>query len=93
MNNLNNSELERLYILNEELHEVGQIIGKILRFGYGSNHPLGGPINRNLLEYELGHLQYMIDKMCLEKDIDINNIKTSKDKKSKEITKFLQYNK
>lgn len=38
-NGLTPAELERLAYLNEELHEVGQIIGKILRHGYESYDP------------------------------------------------------
>ena len=37
------SRLERLALLLEELGEAQQVIGKILRHGYDSRHPDGGP--------------------------------------------------
>ena len=52
-NGLTASEAERLFLLLEELGEVQQVIGKILRHGYESHHPNGGPNNRTLLEMEL----------------------------------------
>jgi NTP pyrophosphatase (non-canonical NTP hydrolase) len=51
---MNNAELERLAILSEEMGEALQVIGKIIRHGYESTHPDGGPTNRDLLALELG---------------------------------------
>lgn len=53
-NQLSPAEAERLALLAEECGEVIQIVGKILRHGYNSAHPDGGPINRELLEKEVG---------------------------------------
>lgn len=53
-NGLTKAEGERLALLLEECGEVVQIIGKIMRHGFESHHPAGGPPNRELLEDELG---------------------------------------
>lgn len=55
-NRLTPAEAERLALLMEEMGEAQQIIGKILRHGYESTHPAGGPTNRKLLEEEMGHV-------------------------------------
>ena len=55
-NRLTPAEAERLAILAEECGEVIQIVGKILRHGYGSRHPDGGPDNCALLEREVTDL-------------------------------------
>jgi hypothetical protein len=47
--NLNPAQAERLAILAEECGEIVQVIGKILRHGFESTHPEGGPTNRQLL--------------------------------------------
>ncbi len=60
MNNFNQltpAETERLAILAEECGEVLQVIGKILRHGYLSQHPDGGPTNREHLALEVGHVE------------------------------------
>lgn len=51
-NQLTPAEAERLALLAEECGEVIQAIGKILRHGYESRHPDGGPTNREALERE-----------------------------------------
>ncbi len=63
-NGLSPAEAERLAYLLEELGEVQQVIGKILRHGYASSHPDGGPTNRELLAAELGDV---IAAICLMK--------------------------
>jgi len=52
-NQLSTDQVERLAMLAEECGEVIQIVGKILRHGYDSTHPDGGPSNRELLVNEL----------------------------------------
>lgn len=55
-NQLTPAQAERLAMLSEEAGEIVQIVGKILRHGYASCHPNGGPTNRNSLERELADL-------------------------------------
>lgn len=57
-NCLNEAETERLALLAEELGASIHAIGKILRHGYESKHPLmpQGPSNRDELEKKLAHV-------------------------------------
>ncbi len=59
-NQLSPSEAERLAMLAEGCGEVVQAIGKILRHGYESTHPDGGPTNRATLERECGDVYHSI---------------------------------
>ena len=68
---LDDAERERLAVLMEECAEVQQVIGKILRHGYNSHHPDGGPDNRSLLEIEIGHV--LCAKRMMENAGDIQN--------------------
>ena len=53
-NKLTPAEAERLAMLAEECAEVIQIVGKILRHGYDSYHPVNPRVsNRDLLAKEL----------------------------------------
>ena len=53
-NQLTPAEAERLAMLAEECGEVIQIVGKILRHGYDSYHPVNPRVtNRDLLAKEL----------------------------------------
>ena len=53
-NKLTPAEAERLAMLAEECGEVIQIVGKILRHGYDSYHPVNPRVsNRDLLAKEL----------------------------------------
>lgn len=53
-NRLTPAEAERLAMLAEECGEVIQIVGKILRHGYDSYHPVNPRVtNRQLLVKEL----------------------------------------
>ena len=68
-NQLTPAEAERLAMLAEECGEVIQVVGKILRHGYESTHPEGGPTNRQTLEHELGDIKACISRLS-EQDID-----------------------
>jgi len=65
-------EQERLACLSEECAEVIQIINKIWRHGYESTHPSNpeGPTNRIMLETELGHVMFWLDRMAEVGDIN-----------------------
>jgi NTP pyrophosphatase (non-canonical NTP hydrolase) len=70
-NQLSDAELERLAYLSEELGEVQQMIGKILRFGYESWHPdYPSVTNREDLAKEIGHVEKAVSLLILNNDID-----------------------
>lgn len=74
-NRLTPAEAERLALLAEECGEVIQIVGKILRHGYGSYHPDDHTKpNRRLLEKEVGDLRAALELMTSEHDLDANAI-------------------
>jgi len=93
---LTSAELERLAILSEELGEVQQIIGKILRHGYDSYNPYDKTkqTNRDKLEIEIGDVLCILDVMWDDNsDIDILNIKDQSIKKRVKLNKWMHYNK
>lgn len=69
-NGLTPAEEERLAVLMEECGEVIQIVGKIIRHGYDSRHPDGGPTNRELLDKEVLDVGTISNRMCEDGDID-----------------------
>jgi NTP pyrophosphatase (non-canonical NTP hydrolase) len=73
-NGLSPAEAERLYMLAEEAGEIVQAIGKVLRHGYWSRHPDGGPTNRDSLERELGDLLGVMRHMCNCRDLTLGYI-------------------
>lgn len=74
-NQLTPAEAERLAYLLEELGEAQQAIGKILRHGYESTHPAGGPTNRVLLENELGDIVKAL--ILMKSDLNLTRIWSS----------------
>lgn len=89
INSLDNTQLEQLYVLGEELAEAGQAIGKILRHGYESGW--NGSNNRVDLERELGHVKYAINKLASSGDVNAVNIALSEGQKMSSIKPFLHY--
>ena len=71
-NQLTPAQAERLAILLEELGEMQQAIGKILRHGYTSRNPdvLDGPTNRESLERELGDVAAAMGLLFEANDLD-----------------------
>ena len=69
-----------------------QVIGKILRHGYESSHPDGGPSNRGLLEKEIGDVFAAFDLLEQEKDLDVEKIFTRRSYKRTKCNKFLHFN-
>lgn len=67
-NDLTPAEAERLAMLAEECGEVIQAVGKILRHGYESTHPDGGPTNREALRREIVDLRVIAYMMGLKGD-------------------------
>ena len=89
------AEHERLAVLSEELGEVQQVIGKILRHGYDSYNPLDDSVetNRTKLEKELADINLIVLHMISECDIDESNITTYTHRKVEKINKWLHHNK
>ena len=73
-NKLTPAEAERLALLAEEAAEVIQVIGKVLRHGYRSVHPNGGPHNRDLLADEIGDLMAALEMMQDARDLSVQRI-------------------
>ena len=87
------SRLERLALLLEELGEAQQVIGKILRHGYDSRHPDGGPDNAALLEMELGDVLAAIDLLVKAGDLDWGLIKDARQTKPVRLAPYLHHQK
>jgi len=88
---LSPAETERLALLMEECAEVQQIIGKILRHGYASKHPNGGPTNRALLEKELGHVDFALSLMLCNDDVLCSALSASAEDKRMSVARYLHY--
>jgi NTP pyrophosphatase (non-canonical NTP hydrolase) len=71
--NLSPAERERLVMLVEECGEVIQAAAKILRHGYQSGHPGGGPSNRQLLVDEIKDVFTILTVMHDIDDIDLGD--------------------
>jgi len=91
-NQLTPAEAERLAILAEECGEVIQVVGKILRHGYYSRHPDGGPTNREMLEIELGDIDCAKALLIQRGDIGTAAIISASYKKIKKMGKYLHHN-
>ena len=90
-NNLDAGQAERLALLLEELGEAQQAIGKILRHGYESAHPDGGPTNREALERELGDVAAAIEMLVTERDIEPERIHEAQRVKRKRVRQYLHH--
>lgn len=88
---LSPAEYERLALLAEECGEVIQIIGKILRHGYESRHPDGGPTNRELLERELGDVDAALRMMFDADDIIPDHVDSWNHEKQAKVRKYLHH--
>ena len=91
---LSPAEHERLALLSEECAEVIQIVGKILRHGYDSTHPDSpdGPDNRDMLQSELGHVQFALGFLVANGDIKESAIAKALEQKADKISAFLHHN-
>ncbi|MCI0624839.1 MAG: hypothetical protein L0387_24905 [Acidobacteria bacterium] len=90
-NGLNPDEAERLFLLLEETGEIQQAIGKILRHGYESTHPDGGPTNREDFERELGDFLAILDLMVSEEDVDRKSIEHHRQEKPDKMEPYLHH--
>lgn len=90
-NDLTPGEIERLALLFEECGEVIQIVGKIIRHGYQSYHPKGGPVNRELLLKEIGHVLAAFQIMQNAGDFAGASVEEFKEQKLKSIGQWLHH--
>jgi NTP pyrophosphatase (non-canonical NTP hydrolase) len=90
-NELTPAEAERLALLLEELGEAQQAIGKVLRHGYESTHPDGGPTNREMLEDELGHVYFAAALLCESGDLEATGIFRSQSVKEEDVKQYLHH--
>ena len=90
-NRLTPAEAERLALLAEECGEVVQAIGKVLRHGFESTHPDGGPTNREALERECGDVYHAIWRLIGAGDIDGNGMSQRADDKAKSVVRYLHH--
>ena len=90
-NRLTPAEAERLALLAEELGEATQAIGKILRHGYESRHPDGGPTNRESLEREMGDVYHAMLRMWGAGDMNGNAVTQRADDKARSVGRYLHH--
>jgi NTP pyrophosphatase (non-canonical NTP hydrolase) len=94
-NKLTDQQMERLFLLAEELGEVQQAIGKILRHGYESHHPddiNDSPVtNRQMLEKELGDVMCAIDFLCRGGDLDVTKMTLRSIVKAETVQQYLHH--
>lgn len=91
-NSLSEAQAERLAIISEELGEVAQMVGKILRHGYKSAHPYRPDVsNRELLEIELGDLAAAINLAIDAGDINEDNVTKEMHHRLKIIHKYTHH--
>lgn len=92
------AELERLVVYVEEVGESLQAVGKVLRFGWDSTHPDGGPTNRQLLEKEIADVKLgigLLDGSELGNhsgDIDPQAVNINMATKRKKLSSYLIHN-
>ncbi|HEV7674349.1 MAG TPA: hypothetical protein VGQ12_07450 [Candidatus Angelobacter sp.] len=92
-NDLTNAELERLAILSEEMGEVQQTIGKIIRFGYESCNPsiITGQTNRHDLEREIADVQVAINMLLQNRDVNGDGVALRMKRKAENIKPYLHH--
>lgn len=90
-NGLTPAEAERLAILAEECAEVIQVVGKILRHGYTSRHPVIHEDNIYMLERECGDVRAAMLMMCKAGDINKANIHLAADEKLERVKKYCHH--
>ena len=92
-NKLSPAEAERLALLSEEIGECQHVIGKILRHGYNSTNPVkkDGVTNRELLDQELGDVQYAVSLMVHCGDVRRGKIQAGRNKKALTVWRYLHH--
>lgn len=91
-NGLSDAQAERLAILAEEMAEVTQVIGKILRHGYESGAEYtNGRTNRDLLADELGDLRVAVRMVMRAGDISVGRMAAHATAKEESIQQYLHH--
>ena len=90
-NKLTDAQLERLYVLSEELGEVQQVIGKVLRHGYESTYPGETETNLQSLQRELGDVFCALKLMDDASDIDTDRMIEHAVAKEARVQKYLHH--
>ena len=91
-NGLSPAQAERFAFLCEELGEVQQIIGKILRHGLFSHNPVTGSVsNRELLHIELGDVLAAIDLLVNANDLDFHSIENARAAKREKVKPWMHH--
>lgn len=91
-NQLTPAEAERLAILSEELGEVQQVIGKILRHGYDSAPPKDpADTNRSALVREAGDVLVALRLMYDSGDISLDDVLARTQEKLVNIRQWLHH--
>jgi len=92
---MDKAQHERLAVLAEELGEVQQVIGKILRHGMDSFNPLDDSeeTNRTKLEKELADVNLIVLHMISQGDVNEDHINWNTHNKVEKINKWLHHNK
>lgn len=90
-NELTPPQAERLAILAEECGEVIQVIGKILRHGYGSYHPITNESNVERLQAECGDVRAAMLMLCGAGDIQKDMIHYHADQKLERVKKYCHH--
>lgn len=92
-NGLSAAEAERLFLLSEELGEVQQAIGKVLRHGYQSFNPYDPTktTNKRHLEHELGHVLTSMAILQAGGDINESEVQESADRKLYTVSQYLHH--
>lgn len=90
-NQLSEPELERLALLSEEMGEVIQVIGKIVRHGYESTHPESTITNRKLLEIEVGDVLAALNLMYNAQDLDYLILHKHRESKLHRVKQYLHH--
>lgn len=90
-NQLSDAQAERLALLSEELGEAQQAVGKILRHGYGSRHPGGGPTNRESLQKELGDVKAAINLLTRADDLSSSQVSAAMSLKLDRVGQYMHH--
>lgn len=89
-NGLTAKEAELLALLAEECGEVIQAVGKVLRHGFESRHPDGGPTNREALASEIGHTR-AATFLLFDSGISQNRVTKASNEKLTKVEAYLHH--
>jgi NTP pyrophosphatase (non-canonical NTP hydrolase) len=88
-NELNPAQTELLALLAEEMGEAIQAIGKVLRHGYDSYHPVTDVGNRESLEHELGDVRCAMIMLCESGAVSRGKIHRRAEEKAAKVQQYL----